>query len=142
MENNFTNTIKNWLIDELEDCKGWEREIYLEDLAYTITETINVDGSVHCSTYQAKEFIEENFDEFGDLVEYCKNNFDEVLNPFLEPEKAEVIAYIEGVRSLLNDLDSLKEATEKSEYQQIILSDELIDKMIQKLKENEFTIEF
>lgn len=47
----------------------------------------NANGSVLCNTYQTKEFIKENFELFGDLVQYCKDNWDMTLNPFSEPEK-------------------------------------------------------
>ena len=142
MENNFTSTIKEWLIDELANYKDQDLEVYTSDLAYKITEDINNTGSVCCSRYHAKEFIKNNFEAFGGLVEYCKNNFEMTLNPFSEPEKAEVIAYIEGVTVLLNDLECLQEADNTSEFQTIILNNELIDKMIQELKENNFNIEF
>ena len=39
------------------------------DLAYTLFEGENADGSVLYNTYKAKEFIKENFDLFGDLNE-------------------------------------------------------------------------
>lgn len=142
MENNFTSIIKEWLIDELANYKGQEKDVYLSDLAYDITEEININGSVNFSRYKAQEFIKENFEIFGDLVEYCKDNFEMALNPFSEPEKAEVIAYIEGVRYLLDQLDSLREADQQSEYQQITLTDQLLDQAIEELKAKEFEIEF
>lgn len=39
---------------------------------------------------------------FGDLVEYCKDNFDMVLNPFKEPEKAHVLLLLEASQSILS----------------------------------------
>ena len=45
--NTFTTTIKNWLIDELEERKGENMEVYPEDLAYILTDYINTNGSVH-----------------------------------------------------------------------------------------------
>ena len=60
----------------------------------------------------------------------------------LEPEKAEVIAYIEGVNYLLNNLETLQKEIDKSEYDQIVLTDDLIDNVINELKNNDFEITF
>lgn len=140
MENNFTSTIKEFLIDELEERKGCNTQVYISDLAYNLTEYININGSVHCSTYKAIEFIKENFEDFGNLIEFAKNEFEILLNPFLEAEEVEVFAYIEGVRYLLNELKTYQELEENN--QEIILTDEIIDKLIKELEENEFEIEF
>lgn len=140
--NTFTTTIKNWLIDELEERKGQNMEVCPEDLGYELTEEINANGSVHCSAWKASEFIKENFYMFGDLVEYVKDNYAEYLNPMLEPEKAEVLAYIEGVNYLLNNLETLQKEIDKSEYDQIVLSDAIIDGMIEELKTSGLEIEF
>ena len=140
--NTFTTTIKNWLIDELEERKGQNMEVYPEDLAYILTDYINTNGSVNFSAWEASQFIKDNFYTFGDLIEYVKNNYDMDLNPMLEPEKAEVIAYIEGVNYLLNNLETLQKEIDKSEYDQIVLTDDLIDNMINELKNNDFEITF
>lgn len=139
---NFTKIIKDWLIDELEDYKGQNKEVYPEDLGYELTKYINEDGSVDYSAWQASEFIKENFYMFGDLVEYVKDNYDMDLNPMLEPEKAEVIAYIEGVNQLLNSVKAIEKAAEESEYEQIILTDELIDEIIKELNASDYDITF
>lgn len=140
--NTFTTIIKNWLIDELEERKGENMEVYPEDLAYILTDYINTNGSVHYSAWEASQFIKDNFYTFGDLIEYVKNNYDMDLNPMLEPEKAEVIAYIEGVNYLLNNLETLQKEIDKSEYDQIVLTDDLIDNVINELKNNDFEITF
>lgn len=138
MENNFTITIKEFIIEQLENLKGENLQIYISDLDCKLTEEINVNGSVHCSTYKAKEFIKENFEDFGYLVKLAQEEYETVLNPFLEPEKAEVWAYIEGTRILLNDLEALQEIEENK----IILTDELIDKIIEELENNKYEIIF
>lgn len=142
MENNFTRTIREWLIDELANYKGLNIEMYEEDIASTITERINYDGSVNCSSYEAKKFICDNFAEFGELLDFYNNEFEIILNPFSEPEKAEVIAYIEGVECLLNSLECLKKAKEQSEDQPIILTNDLIKKMISELEVNDYCIKW
>lgn len=139
---NFTKIIKDWLIDELEEYKGGNPEVYPEDLAYILTDYINKKGSVHYSAGEALEFIKENFYMFCDLVEYVKDNYDKYLNPMLEPKKAEVIAYIEGVEQLLNSVKAIEKAAEESEYEQIVLTDELIDEIIKELKSSNYDITF
>ena len=137
MENNFTNTIKNWLIAEIENYKDTNLKTHKYDVASIITETIHVDGSVNCSKYLAIEFIKENFEEFGELVEYHKREFGGDLNPFNEPETAEVIAYICGVEILLNELKCLQKFAEE-----IILTNDLIKEIVEELEQNHFVINF
>ena len=139
---NFTKIIKDWLIDELEERKGENLEVYPEDLAYILTDYINTNGSVNFSAWEASQFIKDNFYTFGELIEYVKDNYDMDLNPMLEPEKAEVIAYIEGVNYLLNNLETLQKEIDKSEYEQIVLTDELIDEMIKELEASDYDITF
>ena len=141
MENNFTKTIKDFLIDKLEEFKGQNENVYIGDLGNLLTEGINMDGSIHYSTYKSKEFIKENFEEFRELLEYLKISLDMELNPFNEPEKAEVIAYNEGVEYLLNQLKTIEELEER-ENGKITLTDELIDKIIEELEKNKYEIEF
>lgn len=142
MENNFTSTIKNFVIDQLENRKGENLRVYISDLDYKLTEEINVNGSVHCSTYKAEQFIKGNFEEFGYLVKLAQEEYGTILNPFLEPDKAEVWAYIEGTRILLGESEVLQEIEEENNYDEIVLTDELIDKIIEELQSKEFEITF
>ena len=139
---NFTKIIKDWLIDELEERKGQNMEVYPEDLAYILTDYINTNGSVNFSVWEASQFIKDNFYTFGELIEYVKDNYGMDLNPMLEPEKAEVIAYIEGVRWLLDNVKAIEKAVEESETEQIVLTDELIDEIIKELKSSDYDITF
>jgi len=93
------NEIKAYLIDKLNDYKGCA--IYACDLAYTLTEEANVNGSVYCNAYKTKELIKDNFDLFGDFVRYYENELGETLNPLLEPEKAHVCFLIESCSQIL-----------------------------------------
>lgn len=138
MENNFTNTIKEFIIDQLENWKGVNLQVYTPDLGCILTEEIKVNSSVHGSAYKAKEFIKENFEVIGDLIELTQNEYATTLNPFLEPEKVEVWAYVEGTEFLLSQLEVLQEMGEN----EITLTDELIDKIIEELESKEFEIIF
>ena len=101
----FTAELIETIISRLNDYKGTTN--YMCDLYSILFEGENADGSVLYSTYQTKEFIKENFDLFGDLVEYVKDNMNMVLNPFSEPEKAHVILLLEASQSILSKLPTI-----------------------------------
>ena len=125
----FTTELKETIIDRLNDYKN--TTVYGCDLAYTLFEGENVNGAVLFSTYLTKEFIKENFDLFGDLLEYVNDNFDMKLNPFTEPEKAHVILMTEASQSLLSQLDFI------SDYwnEELKLTDEVIKEITDQLRE-------
>lgn len=125
----FTTELKETIIDRLNDYKN--TTVYGCDLAYTLFEGENVNGTVLFSTYLTKEFIKENFDLFGDLVQYVENNIDVVLNPFKEPEKSHVWLVMEGGCSLLSRLDFvLNNWNDKFK-----LTDEVIKEITDQLRE-------
>ena len=96
----FITDLKSKIIERLNDYKGVET--YLCDLSGLLFESENANGSVLCNTYKTKEFINKNFDLFGQLVEYAKDNMGITLNPFNEPEKAHVWLLLEASQSLLS----------------------------------------
>lgn len=95
--------IKSFIIENLEGYEG--QQVNICDLAYKICEEINVTGSVHCSAYAAAETIKNNYSLMGEVIDYYNNNFDIQINPFNEPEKAEVLLYIACVENLLNQCE-------------------------------------
>ena len=95
----FITDLKADIVSRLSDYE--DQSIYACDLGMTLFEGENANGSVFCNSYKTKEFIKENFDLFGELIEYWSDNFGETLNPFLEPEKCHVILLIESARSIL-----------------------------------------
>ena len=101
----FTAELIETIISRLNDYKGTSK--YMCDLSSVLFEYENADGSVLYNTYQTKEFIKENFDLFGDLVEYVKDTIGMTLNPFSEPEKAHVILLIEASQSILSKLPTI-----------------------------------
>ena len=103
----FTTELIETIISRLNDYNGTTN--YMCDLSSILFERENIDGSVLYNTYQTKEFIKQNFDLFGDLVEYVQYNMNMVLNPFSEPEKAHVILLIEASQSILSKLPTMEE---------------------------------
>ena len=125
----FTTELKETIIDRLNDYKN--TTVYGCDIAYTLFESENATGSVLCNTYLTKEFIKENFDLFGDLVEYVNDNFGMKLNPFTESEKAHVILMLESSQSLLSQLDFIND----NWNDKFRLTDEVIKEITDQLRE-------
>ena len=124
----LTSELIETIISKLNDYKGSIN--YMCDLSSILFESENVNGSVLCSTYQTKEFIKENFNLFGDLVEYVKDNMNMVLNPFSEPEKAHVILLLEASQSILSKIPTIdKYWNDKKE-----LTPKLIKQLTKELK--------
>lgn len=129
MENStFISDLKTTISDRLNDYE--ETNVYMCDLAVTLFQSENCNGSVLYSTYKTKEFIKENFDLFGDLVEYVKDNLDMTLNPFSEPEKAHVFLLIEASSSILSKLHTV----DKNWNDELELTPKLIKKLKKELE--------
>jgi len=125
----FISDLKSTIIDRLNDYAGGS--YYACDLAYTLFEGENVNSSVLHNTWQTKEFIKANFDLFGDLVEYCKDNLDMVLNPFQEPEKAHVVLLLEASQSILSQCKLIDENWNN----EIELTDKVIKKLTKQIND-------
>ena len=100
--NNMEKSVKNLLVEKLDNYKG--SCIYGCDLAFTLLESENCDGSIDCSSYKAMQWIKENFSELGDVIEDIELNFGEksIPNVFLEPEKFQVVCYLEIASKLIS----------------------------------------
>ena len=125
----FTSELIETIISRLNDYKGTIN--YMCDLSSILFESENATGSVLCNTYQTKEFIKENFDLFGDLVEYVKDNIGMALNPFSEPEKAHVWLLLEASQSILSKLPTMEEFWNDEKE----LTPKLIKQLTKELKE-------
>ena len=107
IKNTIENEIKSYLIDKLSDYKGGN--YYACDLAYTLTEGENANGSVYCNAYETNELIKDNFYLFSSFVRYYEQEFDETLNPLLEPEKAHVCFLIESCGQILQSCPLIRD---------------------------------
>ena len=128
------NELKQWLIEEIkdhlynyEDC-----EVYACDLAYTIFEGENIDGSYTYSTYEAKEWIKKYWEDIGEVVEEIKFQLGSecIPNVFEEPEKFQVVIVLEGANYIL----SQSEFIDDKWNDKIILTKKNIKKIISQLK--------
>ena len=132
---NFYTDLRNTIIDRLNDYKN--TDVYGADLAYTLFERENANGSVFCNAYKTKEFIKNHFDLFADFSEYYKDNFGDSLNIFAEPEKAHVILLLESAQMVLSNLNTVDEFWNDSKE----LTEELINAIVEELNKLELTDE-
>ena len=101
----FTAELIETIISRLNEYEGTTH--YICELSSILFERENTNGSVLYNIYKTKEFIKENFDLFGYLVEHLQDNMDYTLNPFAEPEKANVWLLLEASRSILSKLPTI-----------------------------------
>lgn len=95
----LTEYCKEFIKDHIDGYVG--QMVYGSELGYNITEGINADGSCTYSTYMAKQYLKEWWDDAADYFQYEKDNFGENHNPFENPEAFMVCMVIEGVNQLL-----------------------------------------
>lgn len=130
----YVSYCKDFIIDELENCKGYLTSEYACDLGNKLTESINVDGSATYSTYEAKQYIKEWWDEAAEVYEYQKDNYGEALhNPFENPEAFHVCMIIEGVNNILDQCETISKNWDKK----IELTNRIINKLIKEVKDVE-----
>ena len=105
--NNIKNEVIDKLIDKLYDYEGIK--CYSCDLAYTLFESYNADGSVTYSTNEAQKWIKDNWKDLPDILEELKfqfgnDYFSEILMDIFEnPEKFMVVIYLEVARYLIGE---------------------------------------
>ena len=82
------------MIDKLDDLEG--RDGYVSELAFTLFENENINGSMTYSTYKAEQWIAEHFHDLADVVEDMAAEWDITPNPFNNPEvfMVQVVLYL------------------------------------------------
>lgn len=92
--NNLEKDVLEQMIDHLDDLEG--RDGYVSELAFTLFEAENIDGSMTYDTYKAELWIAAHFHDLGDVVEDMSVAWDITPNPFNNPEAfmVQVVIYI------------------------------------------------
>ena len=113
------------------------RIVYGCDLAFTLLEGENIDGSITCSTYKAKEWIKKHFDELGEVVERMQAEweYNAGTDIFDNPEKFVVSVYLWIASEIFETLETVGEFWNDSEE----LTEELNEKILDEL-EKEYII--
>ena len=92
--NDLEKDVLERMIDALDDLEG--RDGYVSELAFTLFEGENINGSMTYSTYKAEQWIAEHFHDLADVVEDMAADWGITPNPFSNPEKfmVQVVLYL------------------------------------------------
>lgn len=101
--------------------------VALTDLWYTLFETENINGSFECSSFAAVKWIKHYYAELGDVVESYISECGELPNPFMEPEKFQLIMILHLSGEMLTKAIYNADLVEDAEIE---LTAEIIDKII------------
>ena len=107
MKNSNEKMVANLLKERLSDYK--DQLFYGCDLAYTLFEGENANGSYTFSAWEATQWIKKNFDNLGEIVENMEFNGLSVANPFNEPEKFQVQILLETADGIMGSLPTIEE---------------------------------
>lgn len=126
----YSEYCRRFIKDNISDFEGTTH--YACDFAGELTMSINMDGSATYSTYKAKEYLCEWWDDCADYFQYEKDNFGENLhNPFENPEAFHVCMIIEGVNSLLSQCSVIEE----NWNDEIEITQEVIASILEEIEE-------
>lgn len=107
MKNSIEKMVTSLLKERLSDYK--DQSFYGCDLAYTLFEGENANGSYTFSAWKATQWIKKNFDDLGEIVENMEFNGLSVANPFNEPEKFQVQILLETADGIMGNLPTIEE---------------------------------
>lgn len=109
--------MKNYVIDllvkKLEDYE--DMSIYGCDMAYTLLEEYNIDGTILYNTYSTTEWLKDNIQDIYDFLPTIKFMYDNdfytklCIDILENPEKAMVIICLEKANEILSSLDFIQE---------------------------------
>ena len=124
-------TIKDFMVDVLKD-KLDEYEgthYYGGELDFYLLQQYNVDGSYTYNTYEAKQWIQEHFDELGDIVKEMTEEGLPPCNVFENPEAFQVQIMLFVAGDLLGQCETVNEFWDD----EIVLEKNIIDKIKEEL---------
>lgn len=124
-------TIKDFVIDVLKDKLDEYEETYQygSELVYDLLQQYNVDGSYTYNTCEAKQWVQEHFDELGNIVSDMKEEGLPPCNVFDDPEAFQVQIML----FVASDLLAMCETVEEAWNDEIILDKDIIDRIKKEL---------
>lgn len=138
LENNpIKEFVKREIIKKLKDLKGCEEQCYLCDLSYTLFEAENIDGAYFYDDYEARKWINKNFEYIGEIVEEIRFQFDPdyankiLLYVFDNPDRFIVVIVLEVASYLMSRCGTV----DKYWNDEITLTDEILNNLIKEIKE-------
>lgn len=120
--------VKQYLLDEIDGYEG--EQVYIGDIGYMFTQYLVVDGTVEYNMLATIDKMAKNWEEYGAIFEYMKDNWGEVINPFDRPEAFDAQAYEIIASHILSDLQ-LDGADEDDET---TLTEEVINQIKKHIK--------
>lgn len=117
------------LMDNLDEYEG--NSTYGADLAFYLLQQYNVDGSYTYSTYEAKQWVQEHFDELGEIVEEIAEEEIPICNVFDNPEGFQVRIMLHVAEQLLGQCETVIEVWND----EFILEADVIKKIKEELNE-------
>ena len=122
--NDLEKDVLSRMIDNLDDLEG--RDGYVSELAFTLFEYANMDGTLTYSTYKAEQWIAEHFHDLADVVEDMAADWDITPNPFSNPEKFMVQVVLYLAEQLVYTSDYLLRGRDEEEIDAITYDGETI----------------
>lgn len=122
--NDLEKDVLSRMIDHLDDLEG--RDGYVSELAFTLFEAENIDGSMTYNTYKAEQWIAEHFHDLGDVVEDMSVAWDITPNPFNNPEAFMVQVVIYIAEQLVYESAYLQRGRDEEEIDAITYDEETI----------------
>lgn len=104
---NFNEFCKEYICDKLDEMEGVS--VCACDLAYTLAESDNINGSITYNRAAALDYICEWWYDCSDYSDYEESNFGKRSNPFAKPEVFMVRMVIEGISSILSQCEIIDE---------------------------------
>lgn len=95
----FNEFCKEYIREKLEEMEGVT--CYVCELAYTLAESDNINGTMTYSTKTAIDYICEWWYDCAEFSDYEEVNFGKRSNPFEKPEAFMACMVIEGINSIL-----------------------------------------
>lgn len=125
-------TIKDFVIDVLEDQldEYEDSTICGGDLAYTLLEPYNIDGTYTYDTYAAMVWVKLHFEEISDIIIEMKKTGFCPVDVFDNPEAFQVQIMLFVAGDLLGQCDTVNEFWDD----EIILEKNIIDKIKEELE--------
>lgn len=106
-KNSFTEDIFEHIKERLENYEN--HEWYSCDLVSELTMYENMNGAWIIGTWQAAEYIQNNWSEASDTFEYMRDNLSMTPNPFENPEQYTFYMLMYGVETLCSYSTFLQE---------------------------------
>ena len=126
--NKLLQWVKGEIKDRLDDYEG--QDIFVGDLASTLFESENANGSYTCNSHSAIKWVKDYFKELGEYAEEYENTYGcDLYNPLKEPEKFQVVMVIFIAGCIISQLECLDSIW----FDTVTLDKKLINKIKEEL---------